>query len=906
MPVFASNFTANSLSGTVKVSGGTANIRLVVEPIAFEGTKQFVLKIRKDSAEGAVLGTTSNITIVDNSSIVGVTANTATVLEGNLVSFTITTANVPNNANVYFSVLPASANITSQDFEANTGRFTIVNNVATFALKANADLSLMDEAGETFKLQVRTVSPVGNIVFTTSNIAITDFSKGYGTIFLTPSAYNYFENDTMRFQLQTYNAANAVLYYSTTGGNAAASNFIANTGSFTVGADNFANITLTANTNIPQDETRTFQLQVRIGDTSGTVMATSDLVTIRDINLAPVIGTGGTLTRTGGYVIHTFTNPGTFTINKSANIQYLLVGAGGRSAHGGGGGGGVLYGNTTINTGTYPLLVGRDGGGNGMPQWGPVAAPTGSGGNTVFAGFIAYGGGGGGFQFANQGGSGGGGGVDGGGTNPGGGSVPDQGNPGAPGTVPTSIAGGGGGAGAGGSGTSGGNGRLLDITGTATYYGGGAGGRTGPGDTGTNGLGSGFTSYGGAGLRTGPGNAGNGIAVVRYVGANYLSLNRSASSVIEGGNITFTLTTLNVTNGTTFYYSITGPNTLTTDFVTGNTGTVLMTNNSNTLTLVATTPNKARLETLTIQIKADALASEVLLSNTFTYINVNLLSNIQYLAVAGGGGGGGQNGGGGGGAGGYLTSANYSIYRGSTYTITVGAGGGGAPSAAPPYSDAPLGGTGSNSTISSATTTSVIALGGGGGGSFYGQPLYFAGRGGSGGGSLFANGPSNPVNAGLAIGSPAWNVAGSQGYPGGRSSSPNGGNPISSGGGGGGAGGTGADTGAGGTGLQTSISGSATYYAGGGGGSGQGPAAAGGTGGGAPGGSAIAGTNNTGGGGGGCNTTGSSGGNGGSGIVIVRYPDTIAAAVATTGSPNVIYANANIIYRFWQSGTITF
>jgi hypothetical protein len=40
--------------------------------------------------------------------------------------------------------------------------------------------------------------------------------------------------------------------------------------------------------------------------------------------------------------------------------------------------------------------------------------------------------------------------------------------------------------------------------------------------------------------------------------------------------------------------------------------------------------------------------------------------------------------------------------------------------------------------------------------------------------------------------------------------------------------------------------------------------------------------------------------------VVIRYPDTFATANSTTGSPNVIYANANIIYRFWQSGTITF
>ena len=48
-----------------------------------------------------------------------------------------------------------------------------------------------------------------------------------------------------------------------------------------------------------------------------------------------------------------------------------------------------------------------------------------------------------------------------------------------------------------------------------------------------------------------------------------------------------------------------------------------------------------------------------------------------------------------------------------------------------------------------------------------------------------------------------------------------------------------------------------------------------------------------------------SSGSGGTGIVIIRYPDTFATAT-TTGSPNVIYANANIIYRFWQSGSITF
>jgi hypothetical protein len=99
--------------------------------------------------------------------------------------------------------------------------------------------------------------------------------------------------------------------------------------------------------------------------------------------------------------------------------------------------------------------------------------------------------------------------------------------------------------------------------------------------------------------------------------------------------------------------------------------------------------------------------------------------------------------------------------------------------------------------------------------------------------------------------------------------------------------------GAGGAGLSSSISGSNVTYAAG--------ARAGWQGGDSVG---DPGTANTGNGGRG----GSSGVNGlagGSGIVVIRYPDTFATAT-TTGSPNVIYANANIIYRFWQSGSLTF
>jgi hypothetical protein len=48
------------------------------------------------------------------------------------------------------------------------------------------------------------------------------------------------------------------------------------------------------------------------------------------------------------------------------------------------------------------------------------------------------------------------------------------------------------------------------------------------------------------------------------------------------------------------------------------------------------------------------------------------------------------------------------------------------------------------------------------------------------------------------------------------------------------------------------------------------------------------------------------GGSGGSGIVILRYPDTNAAATSTTGSPTVTVAGGYRVYKWTSSGSITF
>ena len=290
------------------------------------------------------------------------------------------------------------------------------------------------------------------------------------------------------------------------------------------------------------------------------------------------VPTGGTITTSGNYRIHSFTSSGNFINASTLSLDYLVVaggggGGGGANAtwHGGGGGGagGYIYLTGQSRTaGTHSVSVGSGGsGGSG----GSSSANTGNNGNnSSFNGSTAIGGGGGGpglpaSTVANSGGSGGG--------NGGGNSTTNyssatsgQGNrggsstsSGGPGGDPYGAGGGGAGgvggndaqhlAGPGGAGLNnsitgssvgyaggGGGGNATDgadyagnsggTSGVATH-GGGNGGGAYPGNTsvggarsngsgGTNGTGGGGGGGSGGTPQYNGGNGGSGIVIIRY------------------------------------------------------------------------------------------------------------------------------------------------------------------------------------------------------------------------------------------------------------------------------------------------------------------------------------------------------------------------------------------------------
>ena len=284
--------------------------------------------------------------------------------------------------------------------------------------------------------------------------------------------------------------------------------------------------------------------------------------------------TGGTVTESGNFKIHTFTGDGCFVVSKVGNAAgggntaaYLVAAGGGGGAGsqpgyyagGGGGAGGYREGKTNDHTPytgsplaattginlslqTYPITVGGGGAGGAGGPCDSARQPGTAGSNSVFATITSAGGGfggrsgRGGSANAESGGNGGSGGGT-GGTAPSseapGGSgntppvSPPQGQDGGAGDQPTSgRAGGGGGAGGTGStaphpayGRPGGAGTPSQITGSNVTYsaGGKAGNQPGTNTAATANVGNGGGSQENCSPNAGGGvQGGKGVVIIRY------------------------------------------------------------------------------------------------------------------------------------------------------------------------------------------------------------------------------------------------------------------------------------------------------------------------------------------------------------------------------------------------------
>ena len=232
-----------------------------------------------------------------------------------------------------------------------------------------------------------------------SGIFLSFFGGALPTFAVSPSTASVNEGSSVTFTVTTTNVPNGTtLYWSlnTVSGTINTSDFTgaAVTGSFSI-SSNTGSVALTLANDVTTEGSESFQLQVRTGSTSGTIVATSSTVTIGDTSVPPAYittATGGDLSANAtpdGNRYHVFYNPGSFTVPSPGYVDVLLVGGGGSGSgghgHGGAGGQVVLQTQILLSAGPYPISIGA-----GAPPPGPGSAGQ-QGGNSTAFGYTGYG-----------------------------------------------------------------------------------------------------------------------------------------------------------------------------------------------------------------------------------------------------------------------------------------------------------------------------------------------------------------------------------------------------------------------------------------------------------------------------------------------------------------------------------
>lgn len=520
--ISGSDFVGGNSTGSFSTTIGTGsfNLTLAEDYSSGEGTESFQVRIRKDSNSGDIVATTNTITVTDTSTqTYSVTPSSANVNEGSSIDFVVDTNGVANSTTLYYTL----TNLDAQDLSSGSlsGSFTISGASGIYNTGGSATVSFgisndyHTEGADSFTFQLRTGSTSGTIV-ATGNATVNDTSTG--TYSVTPSTTSITEDGgSVTFSIDTDpDRANATLYYSlesvqgTIDNNDFSSGTV--TGSFTTNSSGNGSVSFTTQIDGTAGE-QIFTFNVRLGSTTGRIVATSQNVTITET---------------------------------STQISYQIFaggggGGGGVSSNvcgGGGGAGEYLSGNMTVTLDS-PFVVDCGTGGNGGQGW-----PSGQKGSpSEINNVIAAGGGAGRGYSAGPppagitGGSGGGGNGGNGGPHNGGAGNPG-GHPGFKGhstgggfATDYGYGGGGGGAGSGGPATtenkSGGSGTYAPLHGATICGGGGggsnesAGGSGGPGGGGAGG-GTGTADGGADGTNATPGSgSGGGGAAVRGTGPTY-------------------------------------------------------------------------------------------------------------------------------------------------------------------------------------------------------------------------------------------------------------------------------------------------------------------------------------------------------------------------------------------------
>jgi hypothetical protein len=277
----SADFTSGSLTGSFTISGNTGSFPLTVtRDLLTEGTETFTVYVRTGSTSGPIIGASAEITIQDTSITPVFTVTPGSINEGGSGTFTV--ANVGPDGTYFFTVLNSTT--ANADFSAVSGSFLVSgstggvdNGTGSFNITPTADR--VTEGSQTFQVQVRSGSTSGPVIITSASVTINDISLT-PAFTVTPASIN--EGASGTFTVNNLGSA-GTYFFTVLNSTTADADFSAVSGSFTTSTLNGSgSFNITTVNDFVTEGAQTFQVQVREGSISGTVLVTSASVTVND------------------------------------------------------------------------------------------------------------------------------------------------------------------------------------------------------------------------------------------------------------------------------------------------------------------------------------------------------------------------------------------------------------------------------------------------------------------------------------------------------------------------------------------------------------------------------------------------------------------------------------------------
>jgi hypothetical protein len=308
--ITASDFTSGSLSGSFTISGNSGSVTLTLSnDLTTEGSESFVLFVRSGSTSGIVIGSSPEITVIDESITPVFTVTPGSINEGSAGSFTV--ANVGADGTYFWTVLNGTT--VDADFSAVSGSFVVSgstggvdNGTGSFNITPVADSTT--EGPQAFQVQVRSGSTSGPVIITSNSVTINDTSQ-------TPAVTITTGTET-GFNFSTSGMPSGTYYWTVNHITTSPEDFTSDTGSFFRNNNNIEeNHSGATVADYVTEGDETFTISVRTGSISGPIIATSNTGTITDTTKTFTV-TPSSSTMTEGSTI-------TISVSRGDNISSI-------------------------------------------------------------------------------------------------------------------------------------------------------------------------------------------------------------------------------------------------------------------------------------------------------------------------------------------------------------------------------------------------------------------------------------------------------------------------------------------------------------------------------------------------------------------------------------------------------